>query len=420
MSRLYACVISPDIGDRENALLSVARQFSYSIRKLDDGVAFDVSGLERLIGKPAVIAKKVEEELRKQVLRGSVAVAETVAAAALLARQEKGDDSTVHTAEEFAQLPLSGLPIEADILGVFDELGLYDIEDLLRVPKNELIGRYGREFERVIKSIRQEDRRPLTPNIKEENICWSHGLDFPVEDFEQLIFLVNHGLEKLFRQTARSGFSTEHIDIAFRLSDKSEKAYEIKASFPTLERPFWLKLINLRISFDPPRAGILALNLTTHFTKPRASQRGLYAVSRPEPESLLLTVGKLKKLAGEENVGVPVMLNERLSEPFRLAPDVLPQGRENGTTEPARPVIAFSYFRPPLAAEVLVREGRLAYIRTRLFSGRVAEYSGVWKADSKWWEHGWTTREWDIEVEGGGIYRLGKIGAEWFLIGEYD
>ncbi len=420
MSRLYACIISPDMNGREDALLSVARQFSYSIRKLDDGVAFDVSGLERLIGKPALIAKKVEEELSKQMLRGSVAVAGTVAAATLLARQGKGNDNTVHTADTFTQLPLSGLPIEPDTLGVFDELGLHDVEDLLRIPKNELIGRYGREFERVIKSIRQEDRRPLTPNINEDHVSWSHGLDFPVEDFEQLIFLVNHGLEKLFRQTARSGFSTDHIDISFRLSDKTEKAYEIKASFPTLERPFWLKLINLRISFDPPQAGILALNTVAHFTKPRTSQRGLYAVSRPEPENLLLTVGKLKKLAGEENVGIPVMLNERLSEAFKLDPDVLPQGRERAEVRPERPVIAFSYFRPPLTAEVLVREGRLAYIRTRLFSGHVVEYSGVWKADSKWWEQGWKTREWDIEVEGGGIYRLGKIGAEWFLIGEYD
>jgi len=418
MSRLFACVVSPDAAERGDALLSVAGQFSYSIRTLDDGVVFDVSGLERLIGKPAVIAKKVEEELGKQTLRGSVAVAETMAAATLLARE--GGGNAVQEAERFAQLPLSGLPIDRDTLGVFDELGLHDIEALLRVPGNELIARYGREFEQVIKSIRQEDRRPLTPNIKEESVSWSHNLDFPVEDFEQLIFLINHGLEGLFARTAHSGFSTEHIDIAFRLSDRTEKGYEIKASFPTLDRSFWLKLINLRISFDPPQDGILVLSVAAHFTKPRASQYGLYAVSRPEPESLLLTVGKLKKLAGDENVGVPMMLNERLSEPFRLDPDTLPQGRENSDAGPERPVIAFTYFRPPLAAEVLVREGRLVYIRTRLFSGHVAEYSGVWKADSKWWEQGWKTREWDVEMEGGGIYRLGKIGAEWFLIGEYD
>ncbi|MBK9154254.1 MAG: hypothetical protein IPM25_08575 [Chloracidobacterium sp.] len=418
MSRLYACVISPDAAERGDALLSVAGQFSYSIRTLEDGVVFDVSGLERLIGKPAVIAKKVEEELAKQTLRGSVAVAETAAAAALLARE--GGGNAVEEADRFAQLPLSGLPIDADTLGVFGELGLHDIEALLRVPRDELIARYGREFEQVIKSIRQEDRRPLTPNIRENRVSWSHNLDFPVEDFEQLIFLINHGLEGLFGRTAHSGFSTEHIDIAFRLSDRTRKAYEIKASFPTLDRSFWLKLINLRISFDPPQDGILALKVTAHFTKPRTSQRGLYAVSRPEPESLLLTVGKLKKLAGDENVGVPVMLNERLSEPFKLDAGALPEGRESSREQTERPVIAFSYFRPPLSAEVLVREGRLVYIRTRLFSGHVTEYSGVWKADSKWWEQGWKTREWDVEMEGGGIYRLGKIGAEWFLIGEYD
>ena len=48
------------------------------------------------------------------------------------------------------------------------------------------------------------------------------------------------------------------------------------------------------------------------------------AVSRPEPESLLLTVGKLKKLVGEENVGVPMMLDQRLAEAFKLDPDAMP------------------------------------------------------------------------------------------------
>ena len=263
------------------------------------------------------------------------------------------------------------------------------------------------------------------------------------------------------------------------------KTYEIKTSFPTLEKTFWLKLINLRVSLDPPEAAIMSVAVTAHFTKPRPDQRGLYAVSRPEPESLLLTAGKIKKLVGEDNVGIPLLLDQRLAQPFTLDADKLPEVRAESfgkanrvssrlsrsicgeacfadsgkndlaamppcpkcggiaadplltTTEKhsfsanraAQPqasnlsgsgIIAFIYYHPPVRAEVLVRDGRLVFIKTRDLSGHVREYSGVWKANSKWWDKSWKTQEWDVEVENNGIYRLCKVDKEWFLAGEYD
>lgn len=418
MSRSYACVISPDMKRDKEGLIFIAKQFSYAIEVLEDGVLFDVSGLGRLIGKPAVVAKKILNELQKQNLSGSVAVADTVETAMLLARQNTA--AVVRSPETFQQIPLHQLPIEQDTLNVFGDLGIRKVEDLLAIPHEDLIGRYGSEFKSVIDMIEQKGTSLLTPNVKEDHVAWSYELDSPIEDFEQLIFLLNHGLDKLFTQTAQHGFSTEQLDIILKLREHDERVYEIKASFPTLERAFWLKLINLRISLDPPGSGIVAVKAISRFTKPRASQRGLYAVSRPEPENLLLTVNKLKKLVGEENVGVPLMLDQRLAEAFSIDSEALPKGNERLETQRDSAIIAFSYFRPPVHAEVLVRDKRLIFVRTQYFSGRVLEYSGVWRANSKWWDKGWRAEEWDIEIEGNGVYRLCKANNDWFLTGEYD
>lgn len=420
MSRSYACIISADVKQDKESLIFVAHQFSYAIETLGDGILFDVSGLEKLIGNPGRIARRIFEEMEKQNLSGSIAVADTVDAAILLARQDKGEYRIMHSADTFQKLPLSNLLIERDTLNVFNDLGMRRVEDLLDIPHEELVARYGREFLKVIEKIEQKSASLLTPNIKESNVSWSYRLDSPVEDFEQLIFLLNHGLEKLFARIAHLGFSTEELDISFELNDRTAKAYKIKTSFPTLERAFWLKLINLRMSLDPPVAGIISVNVVSHFTKPRPAQKGLYAVSRPEPERLLLTVNKLKKLVGEENVGMPVILDQRLPEGFTLNADAMPEGRERTEVRGENAVIAFSYFRPPVRAEVLARDGRLIFVRTRSFSGRVTEYSGVWKANSKWWDGSWKTQEWDVEIENRGIYRLCKVNKEWFLAGEYD
>ncbi len=420
MHRLYACIISPEPKRDRGELMAAAREFSHSIEMLEDGVLFDVSGLERLIGKPRMIAEKILEQLRSQNIPGSIAVAETVDTASLLARQKKGLEHVIHLPDSFQKLPLRDLEIEQDTLNVFQDLGFRRVEDLLAIPRDEFIKRYGREFGAVIKTIEQQGERLLVPNVKENHVAWAYDLDFPVEDFEQLIFILNHGLDKIFAEVRHCGFSTEHLDISFRLQNKTGRDYEIKTSFPTLDKTFWLKLINLRISMNPPEAGIMAFRVTAYFTRPRPAQRGLYAVSRPEPESLLLTVGKLKKLVGENNVGVPVILNQRLAQSFALDADALPKGKEKLEVHEGPSVIAFSYFHPPVRAEVLVRDKRLIFIRSRLFAGHVREYSGVWKSNSKWWDRSWKTQEWDVEIESHGIYRLCKVDNEWFLAGEYD
>lgn len=431
MRKLYTCIISPS---DHATLISVAGQFAHSIETIDDGVLFDVSGLERLIGKRDRIEQKILAEMHAANISGSVAVAENVETAILLARQgaEQAKACTLSTPDKFPQLPLTDLAIEQDTLNVFGDLGLRTIEDLLAVPRDELIGRYGREFQGVIDTIEQRGISLLTPNVKENRVSWSFELDNPVEDFEQLIFVLNHGLEKLFAEVARHGLSTEQLDISLKLNNKTHKHHEIRTSFPTLERTFWLKLIHLRIALDPPEAAIKTINVTAHFTKPRPAQRGLYAVSRPEPESLLLTVNKLRRLVGEENVGVPVLLDRRVAEPFILnenggiaADDVRSSSEKhsfsaNRPAEPHRGIIAFNLFRPPMRAEVLVRDGRLIFIKTRQFAAHVANYSGVWKANSRWWDQPWRTQEWDIEIENGGVYRLSRVRNEWFVTGEYD
>jgi len=176
----------------------------------------------------------------------------------------------------------------------------------------------------------------------------------------------------------------------------------------------------LRVSLHPPESGIVSVNVVSHFTRPRPAQKGLYAVSKPEPESLLLTINKLKKLVDEENVGVPVLLDQRLAEAFSLDVDKLPAGIEQLDTRTEESIIAFSYFHPPVPAEVSIKNKRLISIKTQFIKGDVKECSGVWRQNSRWWNRSWNTEEWDVEIENGGVYRLCKVSGYWFLVGEYD
>src|SRR6476646_1291038 len=356
-SKLFACIISPDLKRDEEVLLSIAYSFAYRVELLADGVLFDVSGLEKLVGNTKSVAREVLKKLKESNVSGNVGVAASIDAALVIARENTGLDHVAVTDERFHQLHLSNLEIDSDTLGVFESLGISRVEELQQVPIDELVARYGQDFQTVIDMINQSTKRQLTPNIKEKNVSWSYELDTAVDDFGQLIFILNRALDELLADISTRAMSTEQVDIKFKLetSDRRKnagenlyKSYEIKTSFPTLNKNFWLKLINLRISVDPPQAEILSISVVAHFTKPRPSQTGLYAASKPQPESLLLTVGKIKKLVNEENVGVPVMLEQRLEHPFMLDADKLPDGRESKDQKLVPPVIAFAYYDPPI------------------------------------------------------------------------
>jgi len=161
MARLFACIISPDIKRDKASLTAVAREFSYLIETLVDGILFDVSGLERLVGDRDAVSYKIVEGLQRQNVAGSVAVAESIDSACLLARQRGGSGYEVHSSDGFSKLPLSDLPIEKDTLNVFTDLGVRRVEDLLSIPHDELITRYGEDFRNIIDVIEQKSSSML-------------------------------------------------------------------------------------------------------------------------------------------------------------------------------------------------------------------------------------------------------------------
>ena len=99
MPKLFACIISPDLRRDKEELLFVAGQFSHAIEVMEDGLLFDVGGLDRLIGKPTTIARRILDELDKNGLTGSVAVAEKAKTAALLARSCTAESTSARLPE---------------------------------------------------------------------------------------------------------------------------------------------------------------------------------------------------------------------------------------------------------------------------------------------------------------------------------
>jgi protein ImuB len=208
----------------------------------------------------------------------------------------------------------------------------------------------------------------------------------------------------------------------------------------------FLKLLLLDTELHPPKTGVSAVLIRCEPVKPRLLQNGLFIPLAPEPEKLELTLARIIKLVGEENVGSPVLLDTHRADAFSLKRFVVKTKNElkkrnhRSTNQQLaignRQCLGFRMFRPALRAMVQAHQGVpkqiSAWDKQRSIHGKVISVAGPWRTTGHWWrEDRWARDEWDIAVETGNgihgvrataLYRIYRelVSGTWFIEGSYD
>jgi protein ImuB len=163
-----------------------------------------------------------------------------------------------------------------------------------------------------------------------------------------------------------------------------------------------LKLVEHSLDRQPPEAPITKIRLELIPTEPRRVQHGLFTPAAPEPEKLELTLGKIRGLVGEKNVGYPELFDTH----------------RPGFARPMGGLLPFRYFRPPLEARVTTER-----LWTRMFQGKILQIAGPWRSSGDWWRpDNWNRDEYDLALSDGALYRLylDRTPKKWFVEGVYD
>jgi protein ImuB len=218
----------------------------------------------------------------------------------------------------------------------------------------------------------------------------------------------------------------------------------------------------------PPGAPIVKIHLSADPARPRALQSGLFQPVFPEPEKLDLTLARIAGIVGEGRVGSVELLDTHRegafavrhfapAEPAPAASEVKHEAKQSGNRkkdtsmqendsacpvtekikedandnakEQMSAVIALRLFRPPLGANVTLREAkpvRMRCLEREDIAGEIVWTAGPWRSSGDWSEQeGWSREEWDIAVPaetGLVLYRLvqDKLSGNWFVEGTYD
>ena len=321
----------------------------------------------------------------------------------------------IHTFREFAELPLPGIA--------------------------ERLGQSGVKLQQLAAGKTQRHLKLLqTPPVFQTSI----ELDYPLIELEALSFILARLLNQLCAKLNAYALATNELLVQTKLENGSIHERRLNLPYAMRDHKVFLKLLLLDTEMHPPPSAIVALSLSCEPVKPRTTQNGLFIPLAPEPEKLELTLARLAKLLGENNLGSPELLDTHRPDAFRVNRFTLKQLNKKFSRKkrsvvpqlPSLPVMAFRFFRPPLRAIVDAAKGYPTQINAwsadRSVHGKVVRRAGPWRTSGDWWRSdSWARDEWDIAIESRAtgntqssqslyrIYRERRDGT-WFIEGMYD
>jgi protein ImuB len=332
------------------------------------------------------------------------AVAATVEAAILAARNLPGY-TFIPPGEEarvLAALPIDALPPDPELFQTFDLWGIHSLADLARLPENDLAARLGERGLFLQRLARGTLERPLRPLLAATVYEESADLEHPLKLREPLLFLIAQFLHNLTAQLKSQSLAASSLHLTLNGKQRRQSL-----PFATRDVKLLLKLVEHSLERQPPEAPVAKVRLELIATQPRRIQHGLFTPTGPEPEKLELTLGKIRGLVGEKNVGYPQLFDTH----------------RPGLARPAGVLLPFRYFRPAIEARVTAER-----LWTRMFQGKILQIAGPWRSSGDWWNGStgentqWNRDEYDLALSDGALYRiyLDRAPGKWFVEGVYD
>jgi protein ImuB len=442
--------------------------FSFSPRLEDaaaDTIILDLAGLEHLLGSPGEIAARIAQRASELGLKTHVAIAANPEAALHAARGFAGITLIApgEEREKLGCLPLEALQPSAEILETLHRWGVHHLKTLASLPTTQLSERLGQQGVRLQALARGAALRPLVPTEAKLEFEERMELEDPIDQLESLAFVLGLLLNRLCSRLAVRALAAHELLLDLKLDaplreeqvdlDLTKAGYQVRLRLPvpTQSSKTLLKLLHIHLSASPPGAAVIEIRIRAEAAKPRVMQGGLFLPASPDPDKLEITLARVARTVGEDNLGSPGLVDTHRPGAFRMIrfspwDNPISARRRNRPSRRDRelptgsnqrePLTALRMFRPPLPAHVDTREGVPVRVSFAGVRGEVVSAAGPWRATGDWWwENGYGQDEWDVEVkhkivskaagpEGRtfGLYRIFRdlAGEDWFVQGSYD
>jgi protein ImuB len=425
---MFACLYRPPHSDRAAgepdqdhlALHTLAHDFSprYEIHA-DDLVVVDVSGLERLLGPPHVIAEELRRSAAVRGVRLHIAIAGTVTAAIVLAQAQPGVTIVAPGTEAVMlarvaidilpkvavqtsdfRLPTSDFRLQTSdfLIQTSKRWGLKTLGDLAALPPPETVARFGRQALVWQAIARGEEVRPMVPTLPEERFEATLDLEWPIEELEPLSFVLTRLLEPLSTRLERRDRGAAVLHVLLRLVTRETCMRRLELPAPIRDVRTLRTLALLDLESHPPGAAVDRVTIVIDPTPGRVLQHTLFTRAHPTPEQISTLLARLGAVMGQDRIGAPAIVDTYRPGAFAVTPFATlrePQGHKSDAIATggiprtqSSFVSALRRCREPVPARVAVCDGRPVRVTTDrrgFVGGAVVQCAGPWRSSGNWW-----------------------------------
>jgi protein ImuB len=406
--------------EAEAVVLAIAGSLAPRVERTAPGVCtIDLRGRSPATNLPH--GREALERLQQHGLTASLGLARTPLLALYAARRAVLTQEIVDEKAFLAPLPLALAEPAAELAAILARWGIRTCGGLTAISKNEIGRRLGPEGVALWERAAGETDRPITPVQPPVHFNAGMDLEHEVETLEPLLFILRRFVDRLALELTNAGVVAAELALTLGLVDETAHAHAFRLPEPTANPEIIFRALHTHLETLRTSTAIRRVQLHVTPTRTLTRQHGLFETGLRDPHGFTETLARLGALLGSGRVGTPAI------EPTHR-PDAFSLGAPRALVEPApepAPLSAVGLplrrFRPAFEASVEMNSAAPAHVRCRLAQGRVLHARGPWKLSGEWWKpEKWMREEWDVELVGGGLYRLAKTAAGWAVEGMYD
>src|SRR5919106_731807 len=298
-------------------------------------VVIYVDGCELLFGSAYELANEVAVRAKGSKLRAGLETTVNVAVAA-------NPDAAIHAATHLHGITFVSPSEELTCLGEFpvdhldyslvniekkvaDEIletlklwGIQTFADLASLPTAGVSERLGQTGIRLQQLAAGETDRQLRVKQPEPVFANSLELEHALSELEPLSFIFARLLHQLCAALNAYALATNELCVVMQLEDQTTHERRLSLPYPMRDHKVFLKLLLLDTEMHPPQVAVRGISISCEPVKPRVLQNGLFEPLAPAPDKLELTLARLAKLVGEENIGSPALLDTHRPDAFSM------------------------------------------------------------------------------------------------------
>jgi protein ImuB len=371
-------------------------------------------------------SQKITTALQQLNLRAQLGIAATPNIALLAARAAKPVLVVDRVEAFFQSLPLTALEPPAHLFSILQRWGIHTAGAFLALGQDAIADRLGAEALELFERASTHTIRPLNIVLPADTFEERTEFEVQIETIEPLLFVLRRFIDQLATRIALTYRVVAELQLTLTLESGALYERTFKVPAPTANVETLFRMLHTHLESLRTDAPIASLQLSATPTRAEAQQFGLFESALRDPNHFHETLARLTALLGTERVGMPIIQPSHHPDVFRMQTPAFGNGPieiRNSKSETRNSLgLCLRRFRPPILAEVELKDGRPVFISSLKVSGKVVKTPrGPWCTSGGWWDQRrWMRQEWDVETSEGTVYRLFYAKGNWSIEGIYD